>query len=887
MTGAVLILTLSGAAVALALWILFRRIRARSQCVRAPAHSAVLATEQPLSYQDEVTVSAGLIGTAGYGDVDGLVKSTGAPSAEATPGEPDRGISDEHLRSPLASNPSVAAQPPELTSEDGPAPAGLHGSHGVYATRPATMAVAATGAGETLVALEPKREVSALGQIERSTEDWQKESGDLVTLVAEYGHTKPVPNEAVGADPSATQKVDSCGPLFSSPDEAPLAQDHGDLAAAVDDAVDDPIPSTLPGEQQEPDALPATMAVTATGAAESLVALEPNREVSALGQTERSTEDWQKESADLVTLVAGYGHTTPVPNEAVGADPSATQKVDSCGPLFSSPDEVPLAQDHGDLAAAIGDAVDAPIPSTLPGEQQEPDAFGDASSQGDHEYKGPPDEERLPEPAAVVDGAALKEIEAGLAALPDAEVEQLLEAEEALAEVAPVPRPRPPRPAQHRDRRGQRRPVQPKAAALPNEISPAPPTALRAPAEARLRLIIHPVRRTVSISVVLARPSGYPDSITLLLGAETEIGAYGEDRYDDVDLEWTTNLLSGEVRLDSREGYQWLRSSRGIHIFSEHPNEQGLMSVGSATLNSASAVICRQEDVEAVRCAATACGSPELISHELWSGVPEGWAVLSGYRPVHASSQSLDPYLSTLDPGVGAEIRLSGGLPVRSGSFAQHSPPKIEIEPFPVGAKVTIDGAPAEMNDDGGWWVTGWDRPGDHLVDVIPGPSLTYRIVGDPWTQGGWEFWDAHADRFQGPNDAPWARAQICGARVSGPSGVHVVAAEPLSSVIALGLRRGVATLRARPDAPIAVGLLREVPAFLISSSGPRRIQGWVDWLVPSVGKQLSQIIDMSWVAAVRSAASRRLPVRADSPAGQEAWRRARARARRYRKAGA
>lgn len=311
------------------------------------------------------------------------------------------------------------------------------------------------------------------------------------------------------------------------------------------------------------------------------------------------------------------------------------------------------------------------------------------------------------------------------------------------------------------------------------------------------------------------------------------------------------------------------------------------MSVGAASLNSSSAIVCTQDDADAVRSAAATCGSSELVSHDRWTGVPEGWAVLSGYRPTHAASPALDPRLTTLDPGVGAAIQLSGGLQVRSGAFAQGSPPKIEIQPFPTGAQVTIDGMPAELGNDGWWRAAGWDRPGDHLVDIVPGPSMTYRIVGDPWAEGGWESWDAHAGRFPTAHDAPWARAQICGASVAGPSGEYVVAAEALLSVIALGLRRGAAMLRPRLDAPVAVGLIREPPAFLVSSSGPRRTQGRVDWLVPPAEEQLSRSIDLSWVAAVRSAAARRLPLSADSSAGQEAWRRARTRARRYRKAGA
>src|SRR5262249_29012752 len=106
-----------------------------------------------------------------------------------------------------------------------------------------------------------------------------------------------------------------------------------------------------------------------------------------------------------------------------------------------------------------------------------------------------------------------------------------------LPEAAAVPagavsaaRPRPSKPAEHRDRRGQRRAAQAQPGAC-SKASPATVAAtLRTPAEAKLRLMLHPVRRTASLSAVLARPDGYPDRITLLLGAGTEVGAYGEDR---------------------------------------------------------------------------------------------------------------------------------------------------------------------------------------------------------------------------------------------------------------------------------------------------------------------------------------------------------------------
>ena len=343
--------------------------------------------------------------------------------------------------------------------------------------------------------------------------------------------------------------------------------------------------------------------------------------------------------------------------------------------------------------------------------------------------------------------------------------------------------------AQHRDRRGQRRALAPQAAPA-SERAAAAEAALRNPAEAKLRLMLHPIRRTATLSAVLARPAGYPGRITLLLGEGAEVGAYSEDRYDDVDIEWTADLLSAEVRLDCEEGYQWLRSGRRIHIFGEVADEPGIMSVGSAGLLSPSTIVCRSEDAAAVHAAAEACGSPALVSHDHWSGIPDGWMVLSGYRPAHAAASGLAAGLTVLDPVVGSEIRFSEGLRIRSASFAEGGPPRIEIAPFPAGATVTIDGRPAELGEDGAWTADGWRGRAIISSMSCPDPRRPTGSSRTPWTRDGWEAWDAHPERFGASAHAPWAVAQVCGAAVSGPGGEYVVAADAMLSVVCLGLRR-------------------------------------------------------------------------------------------------
>jgi hypothetical protein len=348
-------------------------------------------------------------------------------------------------------------------------------------------------------------------------------------------------------------------------------------------------------------------------------------------------------------------------------------------------------------------------------------------------------------------------------------------------------------------------------------------------------------------------------------------------------MPWTTDLLEGELRLTSTDGFQWLRSARQVQIFTQDSNEPELISASAVRSGFAHTLICRSGDAEAVRLAAASTGSRELRTHEHWQGIPEGWTVLSGYTPVHAAAPPLPARFRALDPGQGLEISFDGGLAVRGRVYAAGHPPRISITPAPGGASVTIGGEPAELSSDGAWSAPGWDRPGRHMVDVVPGPSVSYEIAADPWLSGGWEFWDAHPQRFGSGEGEPWARARICGALIRGPSDEVVLAAETQPTLVALGARSGATALRRRADAAVSVGFIAEAPAFLLSATGPRRTQGRVVWLALASAQNPSRRYDSEWVATVRTAAARRLPlVQADAP-GEKAWRKAKERARRLR----
>lgn len=379
------------------------------------------------------------------------------------------------------------------------------------------------------------------------------------------------------------------------------------------------------------------------------------------------------------------------------------------------------------------------------------------------------------------------------------------------------------KPAVYRDRRGLRRAGGQTSGTNAGNSSPL--------AEARLRLLLDPVQRSVSLSVVLMRPEGFPHIIRPILDGEGQIEAFDDSRYDDLGIAWTSELLEGELRILSDEGLQWLRAGRAVHVFSENPVESGMISVGAARLGIPHAVVCKEDELEAIRAAAAATGSPSLASHENWHGIPDGWAVLSGYRPGHAAGAMLPAQLSSLDPGMEVEITLRGGLAVRTSVYAEGKPPRIGIAPLPDGASVTIGGIPAKQVHDGAWEAAGWDSPGHHLVDVVPGPSFTYQIMADPMVNGEWQFWDAHPERFGAGSRDPWGRAEICGSAVRGPDGEAVVAAISQPVLIALGERRQAVSLKPRSDVPASVAMVSESPAFLVAATGLRRKQGRIIWL--------------------------------------------------------
>lgn len=433
-------------------------------------------------------------------------------------------------------------------------------------------------------------------------------------------------------------------------------------------------------------------------------------------------------------------------------------------------------------------------------------------------------------------------------------------------------------PAVFRDRRGARRPAN-----AQTEQSPRPEgrSARTRQGEVGFRLTIDPIRRRIQLSAVLSRPEGFSEEITISRSDEPT-QAFDLSRYDDIDTAWTPDLLEGEFRLkDETQRLEWLRTARPFQIFAAAIGEPDLMTISAAVLGGENTIVCREADASTIEAIAIEAGSPALKRFAGFQGVPNGWTVLGGYVPSRGLA-SPPAWLKPLDPGADIQIIFSDGFKIRAATYAQGEPPRVLIEGMPSNCEVFIGGQPAEMREDGSWFAPGWDMPAKHVVDIVPGPSQSYEIVGDPAYGAGWVSWSAHEHLVPAVAGA----AAICGAMVACPKGRTVLAIEPASSIVALGAQHQVKTLSLRQDAPAAISALSFEPLFVIVSSGGRRANGKIlvlDYPAP-VTEPRPETFSRQWIAAVRGSAARRIPIQPETAAAKEIWGSATRAARRWRR---
>jgi hypothetical protein len=391
--------------------------------------------------------------------------------------------------------------------------------------------------------------------------------------------------------------------------------------------------------------------------------------------------------------------------------------------------------------------------------------------------------------------------------------------------------------------------------------------------------MVDTIRKRIALAAILQKPEGFPDHVWI---GQTDVQNFDGSRYDDFDLDWTTGLLDSEIRLaDETQKLEWIRSARPFHLFAAAPGEPDLTSISAVQLGRCCTIVCREVHAADIEAAAIEAGSSAPVRLSGFDGLPSGWTVLDGYAPVRALV-SPPEWLRPLDPGAETAITLDGGFEIKSAVYAEGEPPLIRIDGMPSNCQVFIDGSPAQMQADRSWSAPDWDKPGPHLIDIVPGKSLTYHIMPDPALRDGWERWAAHTSLAPAISGA----AAICGAMVYSPDGRTVLATEPASSVTALGARHEIKTLPVRQDAPAAIAALSFKPLFAVLSSGGRREQSRILVLdfPQAASERQPQKLDARWASKVRDMAARRVPVRPETPAAKAAWRSATQEARRWKR---
>lgn len=431
-------------------------------------------------------------------------------------------------------------------------------------------------------------------------------------------------------------------------------------------------------------------------------------------------------------------------------------------------------------------------------------------------------------------------------------------------------------PARYRDRRSARRaiPAHVEAGKQPNRRTPS----LRQ-SDAKLRLYIDSNRKSIHLSIVLSRPKGFPDQIELdVIGSEAinivndePVDAFFDDeRYEDIDVDWTPSLLTDELRLlDTKQSLKWVRGARPFHLFAPVEGESGFLTVSTADIGTEHIIVCREEDVMEIYAIATDNGSLQPKRIQEWTDIPSGWAVLTGYTPQHSAPQAKSRF-RPLCPDKETKIRLDGGMPVRNKTYAEGHAPRILIDHLTPNDKVFIGGFNATRQSDGSWIAPGFDIPGKHRIVVEAGPSLTYSVLPDPEKAENWQIWDA-------ADGAAWNQIAVCGARIFTDDNSIIMACESKWNARAIGPCADVQSFVSRnDDVPAAIAILQFSPAFILLSEGPRRHQGKVIWQgrdLIDVGPCMQKNPDMKWVDSVRRAKARNLILCPKISGAESAWR--------------
>jgi hypothetical protein len=443
--------------------------------------------------------------------------------------------------------------------------------------------------------------------------------------------------------------------------------------------------------------------------------------------------------------------------------------------------------------------------------------------------------------------------------------------------IAPAPAEEPPLPNLQRvpsQYRPKLREQPREAAARAPDAAPRPSGPRPAPApgslEADLLLAFQPGGWGIAISLLLRRPDGSPEQITVrLAGAALDLSVIDDGLFEPIPVGDADAALRQGVIVESVGGgpRRWVRTGRRLHVFTERPGVFGFTSVPRVMIGQENIIVCDAALADRVLdlCHLTGSDAPQDVAGP---GVPPGWRCFRGYRPRRPGAWDDDDIFLALSPLPDAAIELTGGVAISRSAWISARGPAIRILGCEPGAgDVTIDLQPATQAETGQWVAPGWETLGNHAVRYA-GLLRRYEIVE---VEDGWAWWPAHT----GPGLA------LAGALAGSESGRRPAVVLQDREAWLLGARPGEAVRAvALPGAPGASAAPSFAPVWAIPPKArrrpaPRLLDSPNPPQAPAAGTPLEAI--RLWRQIVRDAAS--------APAGggataTELWRQYQAAAR-------
>jgi hypothetical protein len=221
--------------------------------------------------------------------------------------------------------------------------------------------------------------------------------------------------------------------------------------------------------------------------------------------------------------------------------------------------------------------------------------------------------------------------------------------------------------------------------------------------------------------------------------------SFRDDDYQDVIIPDIGSVLLEGVAWrgasSANRRWRWVLSGREVYVLASGllVGLGGFVSVPRLLLNQDHLVLARKTlQVEVVAALlATGCAEPTVID-ETATGMPSGWVLLRGVRPLRAVPMRPDQdILNALCPLAEIEPHFEGGVRLESQTWLAGHPPRIRfVGEVDESFAPKIDGHPALLSD-GGYVAPGWDNDGPHQV-LYSDQSVIYSLrqcseVWDDW----------------------------------------------------------------------------------------------------------------------------------------------------------